>query len=202
MMAVPLMDEALKAELRALYRRADRHYHGLGHIDELLRLAGDHRAALADPEAVEAAIWFHDAIYDSRRNNNEEKSAALAADRLADRTDAQRLRRITDMIEATARHVVPDIADEAACGDAALFLDMDLAILGAQAEIFDAYERAIRLEYAWVDDTAWRAGRGAVLRSFLSRPRIFHTDLFRESHEARARDNLSRSLAALAIRQA
>lgn len=196
---MPLMDEALKTELRALYGGAGRHYHGLGHIDELLRLADEHRASLADPEAVEAAIWFHDAIYDSRRKDNEEKSAALAAERLARRTDPRRLQRITDMIEATARHVMPDVDDAAARRDAAFFLDMDLAILGAPAEIFDAYERAVRREYAWVDDTIWRAGRSAVLRSFLSRPHIFHTDLFRESREVRARENLARSLAALNV---
>ncbi|MGO4834191.1 hypothetical protein AB4144_18175, partial [Rhizobiaceae sp. 2RAB30] len=165
---MPLVDEALKTELRALYGGDDRHYHGLAHIEELLRLADKHRAALADPEAVVAAIWFHDAIYDSRRKDNEEKSAALAADRLAGRVDPDRLRRITDMIEATARHVVPDTGDEAARSDAALFLDMDLSILGAPAEIFDAYEQAVRLEYAWVDDANWRTGRGAVLQSFLS----------------------------------
>lgn len=197
MTIVPLMDEALKAELRTLYDGAGRHYHGFGHIADLLRLAQEHRTALADPEAVEAAIWFHDAIYDSRRKDNEAKSAALAADRLAARTGPQRLKRITDMIESTATHIVPDAEDEAARSDAALFLDMDLAILGAPAGIFDAYEQAVRLEYAWVDDMSWRSGRGAVLRSFLSRPRIFHTDLFRQSHEARARENLSRSLAAL-----
>ncbi len=194
---MPLVDEALKSELGALYRDAGRHYHGLGHINELLRLADEHRAALADPEAVEAAIWFHDVIYDSRRKDNEEKSAALAADRLVGRVDPERLRRITGMIEATARHVVPDVGDEAARSDAALFLDMDLAILGASAEIFDAYEQAVRREYAWVDEAAWRAGRSAVLQSFLSRPNIFHTALFRESHEVRARENLARSLVVL-----
>ncbi|TKB23252.1 MAG: hypothetical protein E5W69_08745, partial [Mesorhizobium sp.] len=61
-----LMDETLKRELSALYEAEDRHYHDLGHIEAMLALANDYKALLHDPEAVEAAIWFHDAIYDSR----------------------------------------------------------------------------------------------------------------------------------------
>lgn len=195
---MPLIDAALKAELGALYGGADRHYHNLVHIGELLRFASEHRTEFADAEAVEAAIWFHDSIYDSRRKDNEQRSAALAAERLAGRISAERMQRIAGMIEATARHEIPDIADEAARRDAALFLDMDLAILGAPPAVFDDYERAVRREYAWVDEVAWRAGRRAVLASFLSRPHIFHTALFRGSHETQARENLSRSLSHLA----
>ena len=72
----PLIDPAMKAELSALYRAPDRHYHGLSHIEALLALAQEYRTALSDPDAVEAAIWFHDAIYDSRRSDNETRSAA------------------------------------------------------------------------------------------------------------------------------
>ena len=123
----------MRNELSALYRAPDRHYHGLAHIEALLALAQEYRAALSDPDAVEAAIWFHDAIYDSRRSDNETRSAALALEKLAGRTDPERLARIAKMIEATATHTLPDLGDKAAGRDAALFLDMDLSILGAAA---------------------------------------------------------------------
>jgi predicted metal-dependent HD superfamily phosphohydrolase len=193
-----LVDDTLKAELSAFYRAPGRHYHGLSHIEALLTLAGKHRAVLADPEAVEAAIWFHDAIYDSARRDNEARSAELAAERLTGQVEPERLRRIMRMIEATATHQVPDFADEKARRDAALFLDMDLSILGAATAEFDAYEHAVRLEYAWVDEAAWRAGRTAVLRNFLERPHIFHTETFRLSRERQARENIARSLEKLA----
>lgn len=193
-----LIDKTTKAELCALYRAPDRHYHGLSHIEALLALVGEHRAALADPEAVEAAIWFHDAIYDSTRKDNELKSAELAVAQLSGKVEPERLQRIAKMIEATATHRVPDFADEAARQDAALFLDMDLSILGAPAAEFDAYEQAVRQEYGWVDEQRWRAGRAAVLKKFLTRPHIFHTEIFRGSHERQARENIARSIARLA----
>lgn len=192
-----LIDEGTKAELARLYTGEDRHYHGIRHIEALLALAGEYRAELNDPEAVEAAIWFHDAIYDSRAKDNETLSAALAANRLGGKVSAPRLARIVAMIEATATHEVPAFEDASARNDAALLLDMDLSILGAPAAAFDAYEAAVRLEYGWVSEADWRAGRAAVLRNFLARPRIFHTDIFLARFEAQARENMQRSIAAL-----
>ncbi|QKD04078.1 HD domain-containing protein [Mesorhizobium loti] len=193
----PLIDTALKTELSALYKAEDRHYHNLAHIEAMLALATDYRASLGDPEAVEAAIWFHDAIYDSKAKDNEARSAALAEKELVGRMDAGRLGRISAMILATATHELPRFDDAAATRDGSLFLDMDLSILGAAPDAFDAYERAVRSEYGWVEEPMWRAGRGAVLTGFLARPHIFHTQEFRQRFEPQARLNLARSLAAL-----
>lgn len=193
----PLIDAALKMELSALYRAPERHYHGLPHIEALLALTHEYRAILADPEAIEAAIWFHDAIYDSRAKDNESRSAALAQTKLAGRIDARRLDRIAAMIEATATHQQPDFSDTGAASDAALFLDMDLSVLGFPPDDFDVYEQAVRQEYDWVPEPAWIAGRGEVLKSFLGRPHIFHTQEFRDRFERQARKNIERSLAAL-----
>ncbi|AZO12653.1 MULTISPECIES: hypothetical protein [unclassified Mesorhizobium] len=193
----PLIDEALKSELSALYQAEDRHYHSLAHIEAMLALAADCRHLLHDPDAVAAAIWFHDAVYDSRAKDNEPKSAGLAEQRLSGRADAQRLARIAAMINATATHQLPSFADTKAAHDAALFLDMDLAVLGAEPDAFEAYETAVRREYDWVEEPMWRAGRAAVLKNFLARPHIYHTDEFRQRFEPQARRNLERSLAAL-----
>ncbi|TGQ31859.1 MULTISPECIES: hypothetical protein [unclassified Mesorhizobium] len=193
----PLIDEPLKRELSALYQAKDRHYHNLAHIEVMLALAGDYRASLHDPEAVEAAIWFHDAIYDSRAKDNEVRSAALAEEKLDGRTDAERLGRIAAMIVATATHELPHLGDEHFMRDTALFLDIDLSILGAAPDAFDAYEQAIRREYGWVEEPMWRAGRSAVLKDFLARRHIFHTEEFRQRFEPQARQNIARSIEAL-----
>ncbi|ESZ48173.1 hypothetical protein NKI96_11520 [Mesorhizobium sp. M0292] len=198
----PLIDAPLKRALCRLYQAPDRHYHNLAHIEALLALADEYRASLHDSGAVEAAIWFHDAIYDSRAKDNEARSAALAQDKLGARTDPERLGRIAAMIVATATHELPSLqprglADQNSLRDAALFLDMDLAILGASADAFDAYEQAVRREYDWVEEPMWRAGRGAILKTFLARQHIFHTQEFRHRFEPQARQNLARSLETL-----
>jgi predicted metal-dependent HD superfamily phosphohydrolase len=193
----PLLDKSLKAELSELYRAPGRHYHGLAHVEALLELARAYGDLLSDPEAVKAAIWFHDAIYDSRRSDNEQRSATLARERLAGRATSDRLERIAKMIAATATHTPPAYGHGATDQDALLFLDMDLSILGASQAEFDRYESAVRREYDWVDDDRWRNGRTDVLRRFADRPYIFHSDVFRRRFEASARRNITRSLARL-----
>jgi len=192
-----LISEPLRAELVAAYTAPDRHYHDLRHIETLLGLARDCAAEIADRDAVDAAIWFHDAVYDTRRSDNEERSAALAAERLTGAADSDRIARIAAMIRATAGHAMPDFADAAATRDCALFLDMDLAILGSPESDFNAYDAAVRREYDWVTDEQWRVGRRAVLTGFLARPSIYASTRFQASHEAAARRNLARAIARL-----
>jgi predicted metal-dependent HD superfamily phosphohydrolase len=195
-----LVTEPLRAELTRAYKAPDRHYHGLAHIEALLALAQEEVASIADRDAVEAAIWFHDAIYNTRRTDNEERSAQLARTRLAGAADAERVDRIAAMIRATAGHAVPAFADGSAARDCALFLDMDLAILGAAPADFAAYEAAVRREYGWVAEPQWTAGRRAVLTSFLARPAIYATAEFHARYEATARRNIAVALARLAER--
>jgi len=92
---------------------------------------------------------------------------------------------------ATAGHVAADV-------DAAVLLDADLAILGAEPAAYSAYVHGVRLEYHHVAPPQWVVGRAAVLRSFLDRPAIFATPHMAATREARARANLSAELATLA----
>jgi predicted metal-dependent HD superfamily phosphohydrolase len=192
------IDGKLRDELVGAYAAPDRHYHNLAHIEAMLGLMRSYENALSDPQSVEAAIWFHDAIYDTRRHDNEEKSAELAASRLAGLLSPDRIALITRMIRATAGHQVPEELDDAQRLDCALFLDMDLSILGSTPDLFAAYEEAVRREYGWVPEALWREGRRKVLQGFLGRPAIYMSPQFRASHEAPARANLTRSLERLA----
>ena len=192
-----LLSDGVRSQLIAIYCGGDRHYHDLRHIETLLMLAREHAGEIKDNEAVEAAIWFHDAVYDTRRTDNEAQSAKLSRLLLAGAAADERLAFIASMIRASANHHVPESMEAPAAHDCALFLDMDLAILGSPAEEFAAYERAVRLEYDWVPEKEWRAGRSRVLRSFLARPFIYASRKLRRSHEAPARWNLMQSLASL-----
>jgi predicted metal-dependent HD superfamily phosphohydrolase len=200
-----LITPSIRTELTALYNAPDRFYHNLTHVTSLLTLLATHRAVFTDPDAVEAAIWFHDVIYDTHAKGsaNEDSSATLAVEKLSllPGIDSARMAKIKVMIEATATHKVPEalLRDAGAAMDTALFLDMDLTILGAEEDVFDAYEVAVRREYAWVGEDDWRDGRGKVLRSFLDRDFVFQTELFRGLFEEAAKKNLRRAMAKVAL---
>ena len=174
------------------YAAPDRHYHNVKHIADCLRELEPVRQACADALAVEVALLFHDYEYNPARHDNEERSAEEAATALrALGWPQKRIETVRQLVLAT-KH-----AAALPTPDAAVVADVDLSILGKPPDVFDAYERAIRREYAHVPDPAFRAGRAAVLRGFLSRPRIYGTDTFASRYEMRARENLARSLSAL-----
>ena len=171
-------DPKILEELRARYAEPHRRYHTLEHIAHCLEEFDP--AMAADPEAVELAIWFHDAIYDPRRSDNEERSAARLLELMPE------AKRAAELVLVTKHH-------KASTPDEALLVDVDLAILGQPAERFDLYERQIREEYAWVPKLVFKMKRASILRGFLKRPFIYGTELFRAKYEAAARANLSRS---------
>lgn len=193
------LPDDLAAQLTAAYGEPHRAYHNAAHIDEVLgwfdRVMDD--LGWLEPAEVYTAIVFHDAIYRPGAKDNEARSARwaktakLAADPGVDVTIVDR-DRVAELIELTARHGHVTTADH----DAALFLDSDMAIVGAAPEAFDAYDRAIAIEYRDIPADAYREGRHAFLQGLLARPRIFLSDYFHRRLDAQARDNLRRALAA------
>ena len=185
-----------RAELERAYCSPDRHYHNVQHIRHCLELFEQVREQFKDPGAVEFAVWFHDCIYDPTRSDNEQRSADWAADALRDCAASQeQINRVRALI-LTTKHTI-----EPTDPDARLLIDIDLAILGSDENQFDAYERAIRLEYAHVPDEAFAKGRSQILEKFLARPRIYLTDYFRDKFETQAQRNIARSIAKLRTSQ-
>ncbi len=187
----------LEDDLKALYQAPGRAYHNWDHITYLLaefrRLAAEWR----HPAAVEIAIYWHDVIYEPTSATNEADSAALMRERLAGRAPQGVVTMASDLIVATASHDVPPEMDEKLAQDRALFLDMDMSILGAAPARFDAYDAAIRSEFAVIPDEIYRPRRAEVLAGFLARETLFLTDIYRASHDAQARDNLRRAISRL-----
>ncbi|NML46309.1 N-methyl-D-aspartate receptor NMDAR2C subunit [Ramlibacter sp. G-1-2-2] len=180
-------------QLVAAYSEQQRHYHTLEHLRGCLAHFDAAGSLARHPAEVELALWFHDAVYEPQRKDNEERSAQWAHDSVRAAGCAPEVAdRVRDLVLATKAHQAA--GDDP---DAALLLDIDLAILGASAARFDEYERQIRAEYAHVPEDEFRARRTQVLRSFLDRPRIFVTSAYHDALEQRARDNLRRSLASL-----
>jgi predicted metal-dependent HD superfamily phosphohydrolase len=184
---------ATAAELLAAYAEPARAYHNRHHLSEVLGAIDLLAAQAGDLAAVRLAAWFHDAVYDPRAADNEERSAAWAAQALTDLgVPAPRVEAVRRLVLLTKSHRA-DGAD----ADGGVLLDADLAILGAEEGRYRDYAAAIRREYDWVPEGAYRAGRARVLRGFLARGQIYHTAVMRARLEERARGNLASELRAL-----
>ena len=168
------------------YSEPTRAYHTLQHIGEGI---GHLKTVRTVAPEIPIAWWFHDAIYDPRRQDNEDKSAAWAGAVLG---NGPLRGRVETLILATKAG--------AAIGDAGarLLVDVDLAILAAPEPRFSEAAAQIRQEYAFLAEADYRAMRLNVLRGFTGRAYIYATPEFR-SLETRARKNLERSINALIV---
>ena len=180
------------ADLVAKYSEPHRAYHALGHIEHCLNEFKQVSHLTANPDAIEFAIWYHDAFYNTKAKDNEEKSAVDAM------KSAKNIllpvsfgQSVANLIVVTKHSTIPGGKD------ARFLVDIDLSILGQSEDRFNEYERQIRKEYEWVSKDAFVAGRSAILKSFLERPTIYLTQFFRDKYEAQARLNIARSLAQL-----
>src|SRR5262245_29174344 len=185
--AYPVFDR-----LVAAHSEPHRHYHTLEQLSGMFRVAARLADAATDLDAVELAIWFHDAVYDPRAKDNEERSVALAVELLRPlRVPEAAIQHVAAMIRATAHTTTADVD-----ADTAVVLDADLAILGAAEARYARYAADIRREYAWVEEAAYRTGRAQVLEAFLSRPRVYRTERMHAVAEEPARRNLRVEIAA------
>lgn len=176
-------------ELVSRYSEPHRHYHNLRHIAECLAEFDAAGQVGKDPVAVELAIWFHDAIYDTQAADNEERSAKLARERIAQAGgNAALSESVAALVLATKAH------DPALHPDAPLLVDVDLSILGQPRERFQEYEAQIRREYNWVPEETFAAKRAEILVRFLARERIYATHHFFAKYEQQARTNLQNSI--------
>lgn len=176
-------------DLIARYSEPHRKYHTVRHLDECFAKLEEIRALADRPAEVEVALWFHDAVYETRSTQNEAKSANLAAEVVQNAAKPMEcVKRISDLIMATRHATVPR------GNDARVLVDVDLSILGATAERFDEYERQVREEFSWVPSVLFKRERKKILEEFLARPTIFNTEPFRDRYEGQARANLDRSL--------
>ncbi|MFB6580763.1 hypothetical protein ACFCYC_25730 [Streptomyces sp. NPDC056402] len=187
-------DPAPYAErLLTAWAEPQRRYHTTAHLADVLARIDVLAPHAADPAAVQLAAWFHDAVYRPDRSENEERSAALAERALPELgIDPARTAEVARLVRLTVTHdpAPGDTDGEALC-------DADLAVLAGEPDAYAAYAAAVRAEYGFVPDDAFRAGRAAVLRQLLDLPRLFRTPYGAAHWEAPARANLAAELADL-----
>lgn len=186
----PALAIELFEDIARRYREPHRAYHTLEHIG---RLFGDIEAFGIEDPGIEFAIWFHDVIYRPGATSNEARSAEHArlclgrfsfGDGLMDRIDY--------MIRCTKDHENP-IGDPGA----QVFLDADMAILGAAPGEYCQYLRNVRKEFRLVPIFLYRRGRARFVKGVLDRPRIYLSEPFHARYDAAARTNLERELGSL-----
>ncbi|MET8246057.1 hypothetical protein ABZV31_17515 [Streptomyces sp. NPDC005202] len=187
---VPYADNLL-----ARWQEPQRRYHTLTHLIAVL----DHIDVLEqyadDPDVVRLAAWFHDAVYRPDRSENEERSARLAERALPEagvcgRKTAEAAR----LVRLTLTH---DPADDDRNGQ--VLCDADLAILASPPSAYAAYTAAVREEYHFVPNDAFREGRAAILRRLLALPRLFRTPYGETTWEQTARYNIGSELEMLSL---
>ena len=175
--------EVLWKNFVALYSEETRHYHNLVHIEDCLTKLDSWPSHLSNTvrDTIELAIWFHDIIYNTRRADNEESSAALATYYLRGHPLAIDCHAL---ILATRHKQTKGMrAEEIMC-------DIDISILGAQPEKYRSYAVNIRNEYGWVETEEYSEARARVLTNFLNRDNLFQTPYAIAKWEAQARINL------------
>lgn len=184
------LTEELREDLLARWSETHRKHHTVAHLHEVLDAIGE----LADTgigfdrEAVELAAWFHDAIYEIGRDDNEDRSAELARELLASSPVRDEVARL---VLTTKTHKVA--ADDI---NGAVLSDADLSVLGSEPLRYRTYAEAVRQEYAEVADEVFKPARTQVLSALLD-GQLFHTAAGRDRWEQKARRNIAEEIAAL-----
>lgn len=203
-MSAPLtLPTLMLSELEAAYATPPRAYHNFGHVQEVLHRFAEVTAGpgWAQPAEVYLAVLYHDAIYEAGRKDNEARSADLAMAQIARWLPEQGIDsvRVAELINLTARHgqfSPADFGDDGFSLDTRHFLDCDMAILGAESGVFDAYDAGIAEEYrGHVPGFLFRLNRKRFLKGLLARERIYLSDWFHQRYDAAARANLRRAIA-------
>lgn len=182
------LQENLWLEIETYYTSKKRHYHTLSHLENLFQELLSIQEKFENWETVQFSIFYHDMIYNASRNDNEEKSAILAIERLKEIgiSEAEILK-CHHQILMTKSHEISD-------SDTNYFTDADLSILGKSWETYEEYFKQIRKEYRIYPDFMYNRGRKKALKHFLEMERIFKTDYFFEKYEKQARQNLKNEL--------
>ena len=176
-------------QLIEVYSEPGRAYHTAAHIADCLLQLDLHHELAQSPDQVEAALWFHDAVYVPSAQDNEARSARLAETALTDAgVRLEVARRVAELILTTRHTAIPQDPD------ARLLCDIDLSILGRDPAGFEQFEQQIRQEYARIPELLYRHGRSRILSGFLQRDSIYQTPTFVAEYESQARRNLEAAL--------
>ena len=186
--AVPVVSPY--ARLAMLYGEPMRRYHTFDHIQHCLQEFDAIVEQLEHADAVEMALWFHDAIYVPGASDNEQRSAQLFRS-CAVGGDPGFCQRVDELIMVTTHRVPPRSHDER------FIVDIDLSSFGQSWAEFLYDGEDLRAESADLDDAGYYQSQLRFLNSLYQRPNLFQTTFFQARYEQAARTNIERLIARL-----
>jgi predicted metal-dependent HD superfamily phosphohydrolase len=181
--------QEIRQRLLAAWSEPHRKYHTLQHLSECVVALEQVKTLTPHIAEIEFALWFHDAVYDVKRSDNEVRSAEWAGSTLENAgATMESANLVHDLVMVTKHDGLPRTLDEQ------ILLDVDLSILGADEQRFAEFESQVREEYSFVPGFLFRMKRKSILRTFLEREHIYSTPHFRERLEDTARRNLEAAI--------
>jgi predicted metal-dependent HD superfamily phosphohydrolase len=170
----------------AAYQENQRVYHTRQHIEDCLTLYDRIKSRLQNPDALELAIWYHDAIYEIGAKDNERNSADLFLQHGRDVFPGP----LCDIVE---KHIMATLhrGDPLLHIDSCYMVDIDLASFGKPWDIFINDAEKVRMEMPHVPDHLFYPSQFAFQNTLLDRRQFFQSDYFFERYEETARYNLA-----------
>lgn len=181
-----LIDEILGA-----YSCEGRYYHVRDHLRHMFEV---YDRFFSEPNiTLELTFWYHDFVYDPTAKDNELQSANVAQYRI------ERKLQLPLDIGAQVRELIlfSKYARQPETRNEMILHDIDLAIFGESIDLFERYEKDIRLEYSFVEPEAYRKGRASILKRFLRDPFYSTPEMRFSSYEHLAQRNIRKSISDL-----
>lgn len=176
-------------DLLRRYNKPGRYYHDLNHLVHCLNQFDLVSQTIPDADAVEMALWFHDAIYIPGSADNEKRSTELFLQKANNCCSHQFKSKVKNLILVTSHKYQPNDDDEC------FIVDIDLSSFGLGWSDFLVDTGNLRREQFELPDPAYFESHTRFLNMLLARDRIFYTDFFYLRYEQIALQNINRLLA-------
>ena len=174
-------------EILENYTKKWKFYHNLNHVYSFVNLFEKYNKFIKNyKNEFLISIYFHDIIYIPSRNDNEEESINMF-NKFYNEVKPNNLNKekVIEFIAETKNHSLSKDYDF----ELDLFLDMDMQIVSD--ENWEDYENKIRKEYCFVDETEYKNKRKQFLQSLVNKNRIFRTQIFYDTYEQIAKNNIT-----------
>lgn len=145
-------------EIFTKYSEPKRHYHTIDHLEAMITDLKEVKDKISDWDTTLFVVFYHDIIYKASSNTNEADSAKLAKKRLTEISyPVDKIEKCVAMILASKQH---ELSQD---NDTNYLIDVDLAVLGENSEVYQKYTEQIREEYSIYPDFMYANGRKKTL---------------------------------------